>query len=299
MANPQLHPLQVNSRTGEPFLRLNHHNNIILTPHRPTDTICYPPILNDPRVHEWLMGPPIPYLPGNLIFECPKSRMLTRKGIDVIPTEHAEGWFKSVQAYSDAVLSKLEAAKDSQGLITVDECPVRAIREVTANGEEVYLGDIGIQRCTDGKLLAASVGVQANNEEIARYEDENSRRIVGDPEIVWDFGGTLWNASNNLSCCVLTCSLNGLDYLKASHHGRGIMTDAVETLLWRWAVPRMGVRRVLATTFRGNHGSIRVFQKNGFVLTKTLESYLEVRGKIRDFHLLEWDFDTVDKQPSL
>ena len=67
MANPQLHPLEVNARTGEPFLRLNHHQNIILTPHRPSDAVCYPPILNDPRVHEWLMSPPIPYLSGNLL----------------------------------------------------------------------------------------------------------------------------------------------------------------------------------------------------------------------------------------
>lgn len=76
------------------------------------------------------------------------------------------------------------------------------------------------------------------------------------------------------------------------------MTDAIETVLWRWAVPRMGARRVLATTFGGNHASIRVFQKNGFVLTNTLENYLEVRGKMRDFHLLEWSFDRVDKKPS-
>jgi RimJ/RimL family protein N-acetyltransferase len=76
------------------------------------------------------------------------------------------------------------------------------------------------------------------------------------------------------------------------------MTDAVGTLLWRWAIPRMGVRRVLATTFGGNHGSVRVLQKNGFVLTKRLESYLEIKGKIRDLLLWEWNFDAVEKQQS-
>jgi RimJ/RimL family protein N-acetyltransferase len=74
------------------------------------------------------------------------------------------------------------------------------------------------------------------------------------------------------------------------------MTDAVETLLWQWAVPRMGVRRVLVSVFGGNHGSTRVFQKNGFVVTNTLKNYAEVRGKMRDFVVLEWDFDTVEKQ---
>lgn len=60
-----------------------------------------------------------------------------------------------------------------------------------ANGEEVYLGEVGIQRCTDGKLLAISAAVQANNEETAQYEQANTLRSVGDPEIIWDFGGTL------------------------------------------------------------------------------------------------------------
>lgn len=95
---------------------------------------------------------------------------------------------------------------------------------------------------------------------------------------------------------VLTCLFNGQDYLKPSHHGQGIMTDATETLLWQWAVPRMGVHRVFATTFRGNIASMKVLQKNGFVLTKSLESYLEVRGKMRDFQLLEWSINTVDKK---
>jgi RimJ/RimL family protein N-acetyltransferase len=169
-----------------------------------------------------------------------------------------------------------------------------------ANGEETYLGDISMQRCTDGKLLAVLAGVQPKAEEeviARRYAEENSRRSIGDPEIVWDFGGMSLDVSNSLPC-VLTRPLNGQDYLKPSHHGQGIMTDAIGTLLWRWAVPRMGVRRIIATVFGGNHGSVRVFQKNGFILTKRLENYLEVNGKMRDVLLMEWNFDTVDKQPS-
>jgi len=243
--------LEINASTGEPFLRLNQHKNIILTPHRLSDVVCYPPILNDPRVYEWLLCPPIPYLP-----------------------EHAKTWFAFAQRYSKTVLSKLDAARAAPELIIVNACPVRAIREVKENGEEIYLGDIGIDRCMDGKLLALSAGAQADDEQAARYKEENCGRRAGDPDIIWYFG----------------------DYLKPSHHGQGIMTDAVETLLWRWAVPRMGVRRVLVSVFGGNHGSTRVFQKNGFVVTNTLKNYAKVRGKMRDFVVLEWDFGTVDKQ---
>jgi hypothetical protein len=192
MANHQLHPLEINASTGEPFLRLNHHKNIILTPHRLSDVVCYPPILNDPRVYEWLLCPPIPYLPGNWMFFILRRSMLTRKGPGVVfwSAEHAKTWFAFAQRYSKTVLSKLDAARAAPELIILNACPVRAIREVKENGEEIYLGDIGIDRCMDGKLLALSAGAQADDEQAARYKEENCGRRAGDPDIIWYFGGT-------------------------------------------------------------------------------------------------------------
>ncbi len=38
------------------------------------------------------------------------------------------------------------------------------------------------------------------------------------------------------------------------------MTDALDTLLHEWAIPRMGVRRVLAAAFTGNDGSVKVLK---------------------------------------
>jgi len=55
MVNPQLHPLQVNPRTGEPFLQLpSPHEHIIITPLRLTDKPAIIDILNDKAVHRWL-----------------------------------------------------------------------------------------------------------------------------------------------------------------------------------------------------------------------------------------------------
>ncbi|KAF8973919.1 acyl-CoA N-acyltransferase [Flammula alnicola] len=85
---------------------------------------------------------------------------------------------------------------------------------------------------------------------------ENNKLEVGDPNIVWTIG----------------------DYLAPSHHGQGIMTDAVDTLVHDWAVPRMGVRRILTGAFVGNHGSVRVFEKNGFTLVRTIEDFSVVKG---------------------
>ena len=64
MSNPQLYPLEVNPKTGEPFLRLRNHKNIILTPPRVEDAPACVPLLNDPRVCDWLAGPPYPYTLG-------------------------------------------------------------------------------------------------------------------------------------------------------------------------------------------------------------------------------------------
>jgi RimJ/RimL family protein N-acetyltransferase len=80
------------------------------------------------------------------------------------------------------------------------------------------------------------------------------------------------------------------DYLAASHHRQGIMTDAVDTMLQDWAIPRMNVRHMFVSAFEGNEGSVKVFLKNGFKMKATYKDLLEVKGKIRGFHLLEWKY---------
>lgn len=60
----QLHPLEVNAKTGEPFLRLKNHPNIILTPPRDDDASACVPYLNDARVSYWLGDLPFPYTVG-------------------------------------------------------------------------------------------------------------------------------------------------------------------------------------------------------------------------------------------
>jgi RimJ/RimL family protein N-acetyltransferase len=69
------------------------------------------------------------------------------------------------------------------------------------------------------------------------------------------------------------------------------MSNAVKTILYDWAIPRMNARRVSASTLRGNEGSVKVFLKNGFRLTEMRENHMEARGKMRDLHILEWNLD--------
>jgi hypothetical protein len=63
----QLHPLQVDPKTGEPFLHLKKHHNIILTPLRHEDKPPMAKYLNDPAIAMWLSGPPFPYTEGYII----------------------------------------------------------------------------------------------------------------------------------------------------------------------------------------------------------------------------------------
>lgn len=68
------------------------------------------------------------------------------------------------------------------------------------------------------------------------------------------------------------------------------MTDAVDTLLHEWAIPRMHVRHVMVAVFTGNEGSVKVFLRNGFKMMKTYENYKEIRGKTRGLHVMEWRY---------
>ncbi|KAJ7919310.1 acyl-CoA N-acyltransferase [Mycena leptocephala] len=232
MKNPQLHPLEVNTKTGEPFLRLLSHKNIILTPPRLGDAPFMIPLFNDERVYHWLSSPPFPYLP-----------------------EDADWWLNEVKPLSDKLLAELEDARNDATLKIVDGCPVRIIREVQEDGTEIFLGDIGID-------LA---GQPWELEGTGKLSQEMPRRDPSDPDI-WTLG----------------------DYLAPSHHRQGIMSDAFQTLLRQWAIPRMGVRRMVVTTLAGNKGSVGVFEKNGFKFRKTIEDAIEVRREMRGVHVLEW-----------
>jgi len=51
------------------------------------------------------------------------------------------------------------------------------------------------------------------------------------------------------------------------------MTAAVRCLMEQWAIPHMGVHKLSVTVHEGNEGSVRVFEKNGFVKGRMLAGY--------------------------
>jgi len=166
MINGQLHPLQVNPKTGEPFLQLpSPHEHIIITPLRLSDKPAIIDILNDEAVHQWLEGPPYPYL-----------------------QEHGDLWVETKKNVCDAAIRELEEEDKTNPdgpLKIVESCPVRSIREVKPDGTDVYLGDIYVDRCVNEEMN------EDNEDRGVNLVDLNLAKEAGDPSIVWTIGDYL------------------------------------------------------------------------------------------------------------
>ncbi len=65
--------------------------------------------------------------------------------------------------------------------------------------------------------------------------------------------------------------------------GRGIGTAAISHIT-EYAMETVGLYRVEATIFVGNHASRRAFEKNGYLYEGTLRGYVVKRGEVLD----EW-----------
>ncbi|KAF7302877.1 N-acetyltransferase domain-containing protein [Mycena kentingensis (nom. inval.)] len=172
----------------------------------------------------------------------------------------AEWWLSKVVPLCDALLAQATEAESQADKILFDGCPTRIIRELHDDGTDTFLGDICIDLAGQWWELEGS-GLTTQPDAPRRSSDPN------DPDI-WTIG----------------------DYLAPSYHRRGIVSDALQTLITQWAVPRMGVRRMVVTTLKGNKASVGVFEKHGFVFRKTIEDVLDVRGVSTSVHVLEWGF---------
>ncbi|TFY71136.1 hypothetical protein EVG20_g1876 [Dentipellis fragilis] len=264
---PQYHPLQIHERTGEPYLRLPApHSNIIITPLRTSDAPAMTEALNNPDVYQWLSGPPFPYLPT-----------------------HAEWWIEHAQPVEAAVWKELQEGDADAPLKVVGSCPVSAIREQLNDGTEVYLGSADFRRHDYVDIV--------DLEERARLKAENDAKEVGDPTIIWSFGGECFSIRRSVHLPGHDLIYVPADWILPKVHGRGIMTAVMRTLIQEWGVPRMGIRHMLPYLFIGNVGSLRVFEKNGFVLAKTVEGIVDFPAKgafpaeTRSLHFMEWKAD--------
>lgn len=106
-------------------------------------------------------------------------------------TADAENWMNYIIPPQKGILFELDQARDQEKPITVGGCPVNAIRKVNNDGTDLFIGAIDITRNSDfGEVVRTEHGDyivdQSKKEENERL---NLEREVGDPEILWDFGG--------------------------------------------------------------------------------------------------------------
>lgn len=66
------------------------------------------------------------------------------------------------------------------------------------------------------------------------------------------------------------------------------MSSAFNAVLQQWAIPRMGLRRLIALTWLTNRGSQRVMEKNGLILREVVEGHSEAKGKMRDICVFDF-----------
>lgn len=66
----------------------------------------------------------------------------------------------------------------------IDGCPLRAIREVQADGTQIFIGDLNVDRRADDVPWRAE------------DEKENRSKPNGDPTIVWSIGCTFVSLSS-------------------------------------------------------------------------------------------------------
>ncbi|THH31709.1 hypothetical protein EUX98_g2470 [Antrodiella citrinella] len=125
MTRSQLYPLQTDPETGEPFFRLPAPlENIIITPARPTDVTDLITVLDNPAVYKWLDGAPHPFL-----------------------EEHAMDRSGKMTNQSEQVLKEMRKAEEAfpnEPRQFASGSPVNVIREVQADGSQVYVGDIKV-----------------------------------------------------------------------------------------------------------------------------------------------------------
>lgn len=156
----QIQPLEWDAARNEPFLRLPAPlSHIILTPPRPSDAEDMVEPMNDPRVYNGLRSPPWP-------FTLDHGTVRVARTVNVW-----DGQLKQ--------LGKIAAQGESASLVAFEFCPVRCVRDATAE-KQPLLGDFHFGRTVfDWEL---------DEEKRKRLADANETLPAGDPAIIYTIG---------------------------------------------------------------------------------------------------------------
>ncbi len=185
--------------------------------------------------------------------------------------DHAHAWIHKIKPECDLGLRQLVNPSGAIESPILTHSPVRFLRELQRDGSDIFLGDVGLFRCS--RILL----------ENPKHDDATNLTLSGGHnDIVWTIGG--------MQCFVVmdySYSLRVKDFLVPSHHGKGIMTDAVDTLINEIGKPFLGVRHIITMAYVENEGSKKVFMRNGFSPVRRITDYAEVKGVMHDLVVFE------------
>lgn len=157
-------PIQWDQERNEPFIQLpSPLETIVLTPPRLDDNEPILAIVSHPSVQKWLAT--------------------------AMNEEKASAWARKFKAEADKVIGGMTHWAPGDAMF--DPCPLRSIRETLADKTQVYIGDIGFQRCQWKEM--------ASEEDRTSLVTANEARPAGDPMIVWQVAGEIKSAAQRLA----------------------------------------------------------------------------------------------------
>jgi len=118
--------------------------------------------------------------------------------------------------------------------------PFCILRERLEDGTEVYVGQVTMYYCGEGEKRRTPVN--------DAWEEWRTRTHV------WEIGAAI----------------------RPEYHGKGLASAAVNVVINEWAVPQMGCTEVRAQCFMSNLGSVKLWEKHGFVEDPELRGVVNV-----------------------
>lgn len=234
----------------EPYLPLPLTTSppLILTPQRPTDVSRIVETLTDPAVGMQLIGPPWPF-----------------------KAEDAHSWGESLRAQAEEVFRDLKARTEQLGEISTNEnheergterqegekattrkrwpIPAPKIHSLRRADNGAWAGDFGVTRWQFDNVV--------DPEEKQRLIDENEAKEVFDPTITWTYGF----------------------YLHPELHGKGLMSQVLESMLSTYFDDYLGANEVRGAAYASNPASLKTQERCGFVrFGAFMEDVSEGRG---------------------
>ncbi|KAJ7171650.1 hypothetical protein C8R43DRAFT_20945 [Mycena crocata] len=158
-----------------------------------------------------------------------------------VPLINSQRWLVRERASVIALFADYAEGK----FLPAESDPFSVLRERKPDGSEVYVGQVTIMYCGDDEKRLTPVN--------DAWEEWRTRTKV------WEIGAAL----------------------RPEYHRKGVASAAVSVIMNDWAIPQMGCTELRAQCFVSNVGSVKLWEKHGFVENPTLRGEVtvsEVKG---------------------